>query len=325
MYNTFRVCCSLPSSQDIGIISQCSDLLVQFQSRADAWGVLQQLPLFGSYKGLELNYAEFDFAEPPCDQGLSALHDRRRFPSELGCYAMAMLRSLGHLFEDKYLFENNVASRFISCHKKSPDDFYEFCCTVWTRLQANHCCSISSLLDQHSSASTKTASCSSRSSYRVQHVTVTPLRILYHPMHTANGHRAMRHYEKNLDYKWMLVHFREEDLQQNITNIQFNDELRYRYQQILEQGLSSERNVSEALIYHYFGSSGSQVRNEAFWFLALGQNLTPERAAEKVHQARMALGDFKSIRNVATYVARVGLYLTTSKPTDVSKHIQWHV
>ena len=62
------------------------------------------------------------------------------------------------------------------------------------------------------------------------------------------------------------------------------------------------------------------MKNQDFWFLALAQKLQPDKAAEKIHQARMALGDLNAIRNVATYVARVGLYLTTSKPTGVGKY-----
>ena len=124
---------------------------------------------------------------------------------------------------------------------------------------------------------------------------------------------------KNLDYKWMLVQFREEDLQQSLMNIQFDAELRNWYHKILLEGVLSRRNSSQAFSYHYFGPSGSQMRSEKFWFLAVAENLRSDIAAEKIHQVRTELGDLKSIRNVATYVTRVGLYLTTSKSADVSK------
>jgi hypothetical protein len=94
-------------------------------------------------------------------------------------------------------------------------------------------------------------------------------------------------------------------------------ELRYRYKKILQNGLSFKSFSYKQLMYCYFGSSASQMKKQEFWFMT-PVNIDSVRAAAKVKEARIALGDLKKIKNIATHIARVGLYLTTSKPTDVN-------
>ncbi len=115
----------------------------------------------------------------------------------------------------------------------------------------------------------------------------------------------------------MLVYIRDEDRLSKITNLNESNELRNRYKNILQNGLDLLSLINKQLIYCYFGSSGSQMKKQEFWFMApVGFNSVD--AVSKVNETRIALGNLKKIQNVATYIARVGLYLTTSKPTDVS-------
>jgi len=59
------------------------------------------------------------------------------------------------------------------------------------------------------------------------------------------------------------------------------------------------------------------MKKQEFWFMAPLKTGSTD-AGSQVNAARIALGNLKKIQNVPTYIARVGLYLTTSKPTDVS-------
>jgi len=224
-----------------------------------------------------------------------------------------MLWSLGCTFTDKYRTDNDIQSKFILYHQKSPEKFYELCCTLWNRLQENHCYFIPNVFDDHNKINCTLP----KNSYRVPHAILTPLRVLFQPMHVTKGHRAMRQYDDKKSYKWMLVYIRDEDKLSKITNLNGSNELRDRYKNILQNGLDLLSLTYKQLIYCYFGSSGSQMKKQEFWFMApVGFNSVD--AVSKVNETRIALGNLKKIQNVATYIARVGLYLTTSKPTDVS-------
>ena len=59
------------------------------------------------------------------------------------------------------------------------------------------------------------------------------------------------------------------------------------------------------------------MKKQEYWFMT-PININSATAVSHVHAARLTLGNLKKIQNVATYIARVGLYLTTSKATDVS-------
>ncbi|CAF3088955.1 unnamed protein product [Rotaria sp. Silwood2] len=113
----------------------------------------------------------------------------------------------------------------------------------------------------------------------------------------------------------MLVYIRDEDGFSKMININRNDELKNRYRKILLDGVCLESFACKELIYYYFGSSGSQMKEQDFWCLA-PTKVKSTNAAYVVNEARIALGDLKKIQNIATYIARVGLYLTTTKSTD---------
>ena len=231
---------------------------------------------------------------------------------------MQMLWSLGYLFQDKYLnsADDTNPAMFKAHHRDSPKRFYNECCTLWKQLQNDHCYPI-----ERAFASTNHSNMDrellSRGMRRVPHAVITPLRIVLQPMHVTRGHRAMRRYSKNNEYCWMLVYIRDEDGQQKIADCNNIGTLKERYKLVLELGFCLRIYLLEELSFCYFGSSGSQVKKAEFWFMA-PVNTTPDEAPSKVNRARAALGDFRTIKNVATYIARVGLYLTTSKPTAVS-------
>ena len=305
----FRICDSSQHEMDMEIISQCSDLHLQFDRRSDGKDFLRELSNATIATQFTYNYADFGFSFSANDKNICTTIDYSKLSSEWGFYSMQMLSSLGFVFLDKYLDNNQIQSTFVSYHQNSPEKFYHMCCALWSRLREDHCYSIMNIFNDPSPSNL------CRNTYRVPHVIVTPLRTLFQPMHSTSGHRAMRQYRDEGSHRWMLLYFRDEDQVNGITNVDQNSELRDRYKYILQDGLSL---LGQNLIYYYFGSSGSQMKKQEYWFLAPVNKHSKDTGMSAVNAARSALGDLKKIRNVATFIARVGLYLTTSKPTNVS-------
>ncbi len=63
--------------------------------------------------------------------------------------------------------------------------------------------------------------------------------------------------------------------------------------------------------YRLFGTSTSQLKEMSFWFVAIED--------KSIEEAWTLLGDFSGIKNVANYVARIGLYFSTSRQTAVKR------
>lgn len=65
--------------------------------------------------------------------------------------------------------------------------------------------------------------------------------------------------------------------------------------------------------YRFFGASNSQLREMSLWFIA-NQN-------RSIEEAWKVFGEFSAIKNVATFIARIGLYFTTTRETQVNGFI----
>lgn len=63
--------------------------------------------------------------------------------------------------------------------------------------------------------------------------------------------------------------------------------------------------------FKYFGASTSQMKEYSFWFI--DKNFQ----SGDVLQAYNRLGNFQAIKNIATYVARIGQYFSGTIPIDV--------
>ncbi|CAF0758402.1 unnamed protein product [Adineta ricciae] len=297
---------TINTNLDMSIISQCSDLWLQFDRRSDAIELLQQLPINNGLGCFVVNYAAF--------QHVLCSEDPNKFLFGSDCYAIQMLCSLGYLFTDKYHRSQRFRDQFQSYQQQqSPEKFYELCCSLWNTLKENHCYPIENIFSDQETRNCRSA----RNHCHIPHVIVTPLRVLIQPMHDTNGHRAMRQYTEKKGYQWMLVYIRDEDGLSRVNSMTDNHEIRARYETILKRGICLSPSSSNELTYCYFGSSGSQMKKQEFWFMSI-LNVTVSDAPRRVNDARMALGDLKKISNVATYIARVGLYLTTSKSTNNS-------
>ena len=64
--------------------------------------------------------------------------------------------------------------------------------------------------------------------------------------------------------------------------------------------------------YRYMGASTGQMKEKAFWFIDLPSNI------KSIEEAHGRLGKFHEIKNIATYIARVGQYFSRTLPVGVS-------
>ncbi|CAF3208906.1 unnamed protein product, partial [Rotaria sp. Silwood2] len=76
-------------------------------------------------------------------------------------------------------------------------------------------------------------------------------------------------------------------------------QMRVRFRNLMIKGIARAKRY-----FQNFGSSGTQMNEHAGGFLSLPRGT-------RMESARAQIGDLSKILNVSTYIARVGLYLTT--------------
>lgn len=64
--------------------------------------------------------------------------------------------------------------------------------------------------------------------------------------------------------------------------------------------------------YRYIGASTGQMKEKAFWFIDLPANI------KTIDDVYSRLGKFDEIKNIATYIARIGQYFSRTLPVGVS-------
>ena len=285
-------------SNELGL---CSDLLIRFFPASDAWAFLHSLPIAGYAQRsandlFHLNFSLFAWRKHTNIQSPMGMP---QYESISDSYGMEMPWSLGHVFRDKY----NSDCRSVSSATNPRENFYSVCCTIWKNLKSNHCYRLQDAWHDQSARKLAETAKESSQSKAVAFAILTPHRIEYQPMHTTLGHRGFELYTAE---NWLLIHMRNSDGKNKIMSL--NDYTRIPFKKYMVKGITRGRRQ-----FCYFGSSGSQMKDQAGWFLSLPLGETMEEAREK-------LGNLSNILNVATYIARVGLYLTTSKSTGVTVH-----
>ncbi|CAF1611862.1 unnamed protein product, partial [Adineta ricciae] len=277
-------------------VPKCSDLLVRFFPASTAWVFLRDLPIAGYSRRstdsvLHINFALFDWRVASNDHSLMG---RPSCSSPLDSYAMEMLWSLDYLFQDKY----NEDSQFL--HAVRQKNTYNLCCVIWKRLKEDHCYRLRDALVNQTLRESLVDSEDSSQSVNVAYAIVTPSRIEYQPLQTNVRHRALQIYPAK---NWLLVHMRDDNGLDKIHEL--NLQTRVRFRNLMIKGIQRDNGY-----YRYFGSSNSQMKEQAGWFLLLPPN-------ENMDQAREKIGKVSKIRSVSTYIARVGLYLTTSRSAGI--------
>ncbi len=293
------------------ILSKSSDLLLQFDPPVNAWPFLLSLPIIGHTENnkrqdgnFQINFATFTSENWSITNPIPHQPSFSSFKSQ---YSIEMLQSLGYVFTDKYMKSSTIQNLFRQIGKFSTNEFHNFCSTIYKALKDDHCLSLDDLIQRHTPKISKTdstiidmTSADDRFVF-VRHITLTPMCIILKPLIREIGNRALRlRGVKN----YIRVHIREEN--HEILE-KLDDGMRSRFKRkMLTDGIMCMNRV-----YYCIGSSTSQMKKFSYWFTKLNDG-------ETIDQVRAQFGDFTAIKNVATYVARIGLYFSTSAATGVS-------
>lgn len=244
-------------------------------------------------------------------------HAYKKFETDHGFYGMNLLNSLGALYTDRVKAEPSIDSELSEHFKKSPESFYDLCAYIWSNLRENHCLAITHLIDRFEN---------SRKHYQERgrlcpSIKITPSKRQLQPMHKfQDEHRAMRKLNEKEGYCWLLVSFNAENGDE-LTPKHLKDEtVSSQYRAVLDDGLLVPGKGNEMLKFHYFGSSPSQLKEKKFWFLSL----PPGKHSNKIDEVlslHQRFGEFNRIVSTSTYIARIGLLLTSTKSTNVKEII----
>ncbi|CAF4406086.1 unnamed protein product, partial [Rotaria sp. Silwood2] len=217
-------------------------------------------------------------------------------------YALKMLYSMGYIFQDKY--SKQIHDQFVAFDKES---FNNMCYYLKEKLEENHCYMLKRIFDEYHTYLKEKRKEEQEFSvqklpYCIGCISLTPLRLIYQRMESSIGNRALRMRQFGGEDMFLLVHIREED---NQALKDFDSSIKRRLKSKMMHGIRAMGRT-----YRLFGTSTSQLKEMSFWFVAI-----EDRPIEKAWEE---FGNFSSIKNVANYVARIGLYFSTSHETGVS-------
>jgi hypothetical protein len=217
-------------------------------------------------------------------------------------YALKMLYSMGYLFQDKY--SKQIHDQFVTFNKEL---FNNMCYYLKEKLEENHCYKLKRIFNdfdvymKEKHKEEEGESLEKKQPYSIGCVSLTPLRVLYQRMDSSKGNRALRMPQFGGEDMFLLVHIREED---NRILKDFDPSIKRRLKSKMLHGIQAMGKT-----YRLFGTSTSQLKEMSFWFAAIQD--------KSIEEAWKFLGDFSGIKNVANYVARIGLYFSTSQETQV--------
>ncbi|XP_034921150.2 probable RNA-dependent RNA polymerase 1 [Populus alba] len=144
----------------------------------------------------------------------------------------------------------------------------------------------------------------------VRRVQITPTKVYFRGPEVNLSNRVLRKYPDDID-NFLRVSFVDEDLDKlfatNISPRTFSA-IEGRQTKIYQRILSTQRNgiVIGSKKFEFLGFSSSQLRESSLWMFASRTGLT---AAD----IREWMGDFREIRNVAKYAARLGQSFGSSR------------
>ena len=115
------------------------------------------------------------------------------------------------------------------------------------------------------------------------------------------GHRAMRHKAFGGSKNFCIVYLKPDP-----PDFYLNEDTGH-FRHVFTNGIDIGRDR-----FHLFGSSNSQIKEHAFWFIKASSLMD-------VQQKRAQLGELNQIDNLGTYAARLGLWFSKSSSTGVSR------
>ena len=300
---SFRIGNDDKSKSFINALSRCGDLLLQFDPPVNAWPFLLSLPIIGHTENnkrqdgnLDINFASFEYEDRP----LNDEYERPKFSSCDSQYSVAVLESLGYVFTDKYTKSTTAQNLLQKFERDHQNSFHNFCSSLYKALIDTHCLHLDDFINrnmQNTPASNKEVEF-----VFVRQLTLTPMRMIFKPLEPELGNRAL--HLRGVE-KYIRVRIREEN---DEPFDRLDEQIRSRFRtKMLTNGI-----VCMNKTYYCIGASTSQMKNFSYWFTTLDNG-------ETIDQIRAQFGNFLEIKNLATYVARIGLYFTTSIKTGVKE------
>ena len=281
------------------IVSQSSDILLSFYDVEHTWTFLDELTRGNNERRTKFNIKFVTFREE------FAKYNEQLFylPSSASMkkqYAFNILNSMGYVFQDKYSGE--LHEKFVTLNDEL---FNDICYSLKDQLEKDHCYDLRCVFNDYSKDKCEEGQSSEKKTYSIGSIVLTPLRLLFEKRESTIGNRALRMLQFNNEDMFLSVRIREEDYGE-LRN--FDSSVRCRIKSKMLQGIEVMGRT-----YRFVGASNSQLREMSFWFMTNNN--------QSIEDIWKNFGDFSTIKNVATFIARIGLYFTKSIETQVNRFV----
>ncbi|CAF4060655.1 unnamed protein product, partial [Rotaria sordida] len=308
-----RICADQENVPFIEDLANCSDVVFYFPPSQDKpWYFLSYF-LLDRPERYEINFSCFKVSDWSKENNRNQRPDpfNYRNASFQDRYCLQMLISLGYVFRDKWA---QLTDQELTWNTWDVNERYTLCCFAVEKLREDHGYDLRRTKNDYNQARKKlkelvsdtdeqVASVDSSQRLKVAFCTLTPLKIIFQPFEVTTGSRALRNPQLGGVERFLLVHFRDEDNRQlRVSNANIKGRLRNSMQNGIE--LFNKK-------FKYMGASTGQMKEKAFWFIDLPSPL------KNIQEAHKILGDFSDIKNIATYIARVGQYFSSTWPVNI--------
>jgi hypothetical protein len=291
--------CETGESEFETMLSKTSDILLSFDDIQHTWAFLKELTYSDNHYPAQFKPTFVTLQEEHTENDKPPFY-LPPLTSKTQLYALKVLNSMGYVFQDKYSKE--IHNRFATMDQ---DAFQHMCYFLKNKLEEDHCYNLQCIFDVFSGDTTEKCQKGRTPPFSIGSISLTPLRLLFQKRESSIGNRALRMKEFADEDMFLLVHVREEDNQALKT---FDSSIKRRLKSKMLHGIKVMGRT-----YCLVGASSSQLREMSFWFMASDKG--------SIENAWEIFGDFSGIKNVATFVARIGLYFTTSRETQVNRFL----
>ncbi|CAF1279555.1 unnamed protein product [Rotaria magnacalcarata] len=305
-----RLCGDESSVSFMREIVHCSDVVFHFPPSQDMpWMFLTHF-LIDRAEQYHINFSGFKICDWSKENNRNSRpnpFDYRNAPFQ-DRYGLELLISLGYVFRDKWA---QLTDQELNWQQWNPSERYSMCCFVVEQLKLDHAYDLIRTTSDYNEKKKKSNSdindngelVADKQRLKIACCTLTPLKIIFQPLEITIGSRALRLPEFGGAERFLLVHFRDEDNRQLRGS---NRNIQQRLKNSMQNGISLFNKT-----FKYMGASTGQMKEMAFWFIDLPRNI------RDITEAHQKLGTFDQIKNIATYIARVGQYFSTTRPVDI--------
>ncbi|CAF1170949.1 unnamed protein product [Adineta steineri] len=306
-----RICADQQNVEFVTDIGQCSDLVLYFiPPKESVWMFLSYF-LIDHPERYHINFSTFKISNWSTKKNQNQTPDpfNYRNASFQDRYALQMLMSLGFLFQDKWA---QLTDQELNWNKWNIDERYTLCCYVVEQLCNDHGYDLRRTEKDYNETRKRIDSnmdeqavlVGNKQRLKVAFCTLAPLNIIFHPLEVTTGSRALRNPQFGGPERFLLVHFRDEDNRRLHVS---SSSIKHRLKNAMLNGIELLNRT-----FKYMGASTGQMKEMCFWFIDLPPNLKTMKDAHDL------LGNFDKIKNISTYIARVGQYFSTTWPIGIT-------